>query len=465
MKSSAIKKATAMLLCLIMVLAVAACGNNAKNNENQSSESKETASSNEPTATQESSPQKEPQTIVLSTFNSWWNSATIQKAVQMYESETGNKIEPNIYPDDQFGNILKTQLATGQGPDIFAAWPKVTDYDLSQLEPLTGEWTQKIDLEYAKNTGYASRTDGKFYTAPYGAAYYYGMLYNKDIFARAGIQVPIKTYQELVAAAEKIKEMGITPIHIPNKEAWAGQFIYIIGSGFVALNNPKFSEIISTNKGNFKDIPEMVQLFDRVDELKEKGLMNKDLQSATWAMTMEALTNGTAAMTPIPDNAYQDIEKSFPGKTPLLGFTAFNMGDDPAQLSIYKDGSGNGLYIPKASKNKEAAMEFIDYVMSEKVMTAMYEIQPGVNELGYKTKTNIYDAELQGLLDSGTAKMNDSFLQAVGRFDPTFEFTLGNQTPPTQAHLAGKSTLNTFTDWYTEYAKLNKAAGKNPNFK
>lgn len=46
-----------------------------------------------------------------------------------------------------------------------------------------------------------------------------GVIYNKAIFAEAGVEVP-KTWDEFIAAAETFKSQGINPFYLTYKDAW-----------------------------------------------------------------------------------------------------------------------------------------------------------------------------------------------------------------------------------------------------
>lgn len=59
---------------------------------------------------------------------------------------------------------------------------------------------------------------GKNYVVPISANFS-GVFYNKELFEKAGYSVP-KTYDEVIAVAEDIKEKGEVPFLFPDKDAW-----------------------------------------------------------------------------------------------------------------------------------------------------------------------------------------------------------------------------------------------------
>ncbi len=236
------KKGLFTLILIVVLLLVSACGdnNNGSGNESTPEPTNNNSSSSEATPTP-----KEPVTITFSTFNAWWTAGNFEKVVQMYEQATGNKVDAQILPDDQFFNVIRTKLASGEPPDVFAIWPDINNFSTDQLETLTGAWTSKINMERAKKIGYASNVDGKLYTAPYGGLSIQGLMYNKEVFEKAGVSTPLKSYQEFLDAAKKFKSMGITPLTISTKDDWTTQIVFYKGSNSLTVSDPSFATDIA----------------------------------------------------------------------------------------------------------------------------------------------------------------------------------------------------------------------------
>jgi raffinose/stachyose/melibiose transport system substrate-binding protein len=108
-------------------------------------------------------------------------------------------------------NLIKTRLSTGDMNDLFwynsgslfqALSPDKT------LTPLSDEeWVDSI----TENFKTVVSTDSGLYGAPVGASFAGAIIYNKDIYAQLGLEIPT-TWDEFTANNEKIKAAGITPI-------------------------------------------------------------------------------------------------------------------------------------------------------------------------------------------------------------------------------------------------------------
>jgi len=386
-------------------------------------------------------------------------------AIKMYQDETGNTIEPQIYPDDQFVTVLKAKMATGDVPDVFAYNTDVTQFGKDQLLPLKGPWVSKIDKTRSVLNKYARKEDSNImYAAPYGPCNFQGIMYNKDVMKKAGVTLPLKTYTEFIAACEAIKKIGVTPLYLPNKDGWTAQILVYSGSMYIPIKEPTFAENIYSNKLKPQDDPLLLDMTKKLVDLKTKGYMNADMASATMAMAEQALAEGKVAMVGGGDWLAADFTKNYADKADSISMTGVNWGDDAADFSVYKTGSGSALYIPTDSKQKDAAAEFINFVMSDKVIKAMFEVAPGINDLGITTKANTFDLDMQALVDSDKAKVRDIFTDAVIHVNTGSGFDGGDMGLLGQSLFSGQDPAKALTEYYLGSVKKNKVKGI-PNFK
>ncbi|OIJ22413.1 ABC transporter substrate-binding protein [Anaerobacillus alkalidiazotrophicus] len=136
-----------------------------------------------------------------------------------YEKENPN-IEIQIHTvggaSDDLAD-LKAQIAAGIGPDIFTN----TGYENVKL------WSNYLedlsDQSWVKNAYEDVLEPIKFNEIIYGMPFSlegYGIIYNKDLFEKAGIDTLPKTLTELIAVAEKLEKEGITPFATGYYEEW-----------------------------------------------------------------------------------------------------------------------------------------------------------------------------------------------------------------------------------------------------
>ncbi|MEW9669404.1 ABC transporter substrate-binding protein [Ammoniphilus sp. 3BR4] len=113
--------------------------------------------------------------------------------------------------------VLKTKFASGSAPDIFTLQGyQDTQTWKDKLEDLSDQPWVKDAYENALEP---MTMDGKIYGQPVNLEGY-GLVYNKELFKKAGITGLPKTYSELEAAAKKLKAAGITPFSVGYGEWW-----------------------------------------------------------------------------------------------------------------------------------------------------------------------------------------------------------------------------------------------------
>ncbi|MEZ4597573.1 MAG: extracellular solute-binding protein [Chloroflexota bacterium] len=176
------------------------------------------------------------------------------------------KFEPTV--DTEYETRLTTALQAQRGPDIAQLKPYgelQPIIDGGYLEPLDGVVPGLADFYPTALDGARSVADGKVYGVPY-ALPNMGVYYNTQIFADNGIAVPT-TYEEFVAACEKLKAAGITPIAAggANGTAWALEImIGVVGPD--TYGGDEFWNAIESGAANFTD-PRWVAALQRVQDL------------------------------------------------------------------------------------------------------------------------------------------------------------------------------------------------------
>jgi len=143
--------------------------------------------------------------------------------------EAFNAKYPNITLkiENSFGEAYHQKLAAlaaaGDLPDVMYLWPggrsaEIYKNELTQdLYPFLGP-----DKDKFIPATVAPQWDGKLYELPMGICATHVMYVNTKLLSDLGLTMP-KTYDELVAMVPKIKEAGLYPILMCNKDAWVMQ--------------------------------------------------------------------------------------------------------------------------------------------------------------------------------------------------------------------------------------------------
>jgi raffinose/stachyose/melibiose transport system substrate-binding protein len=148
------------------------------------------------------------------TMGSWRtdDTAMVEQLLAKYKELTGVSIVFQPTTSAQYNSVLRMQLDAGTGPDLF--------YSRS-YQPGRELWNAGFNLDCTDIPGVKENfvaaslepwtaEDGKVFAVPF-AAVSQPIYYNKDIFAQQGIEIP-KTWEELIATCQKLKDAGITPL-------------------------------------------------------------------------------------------------------------------------------------------------------------------------------------------------------------------------------------------------------------
>jgi raffinose/stachyose/melibiose transport system substrate-binding protein len=376
---------------------------------------------------------------------------TMQKAADVL----GVQIKYDVFPDDQMLNVVNTKLATGNASDIIIHNFGLTDVSANDLAPLTGSWVDKI-TETTKPLTVNDK--GDVLKAPLGGESNMGLLYNKEVLAKAGVTLPIKNYSEFIAACEKVKALGITPVYISNKEVWTAQILLLTTMTAPLVEEPGFVNKLITNQAKPSDNAKLVKLFENVISLKDKDLINKDFMSATDAMAQEALVNGKAAFYAQMSSTYASLSQTYPDKIANIGMTFTPLWDEEADGYVLFGQSSTYMSVSAGSKNLDLAKQFIDTVLSEPVLTTYYELSPGsapYTDLGFDLKMSPFNEEMNKYAEN-MKKLADFTGQRVdgkAKLDPFY----GRFNEQIQALFAGKPVKDVLSGWYDAYAEDAKA--------
>ena len=252
---------------------------------------------------------KTPVTLSIIANQDWVTKPYMKAAWANYEKVTGNKLDIQALPIDNWETVMKTRAAAGELPDIVMTFagpvldamrPADNFFDLSN-EPFVKDLKPFVLPQ--------ATYKGKIYGLPLWEGSVSGTLYNKDIFKKLNISVP-KTQAEFWAACETIKKAGITPIYLAFKDIWPAlpQF----GLDPIARKYPGFVDKLNSNKLTFADVPEFTNLVGFYKTLVDKDYLGADFVSNTWDGQAKALGEGTYAMALAWDQyLYSDLEPRY----------------------------------------------------------------------------------------------------------------------------------------------------------
>lgn len=273
------------------------------------------------------------------------------------------KVKPNVTIQLQvlqadLPTVLKSKIASGDIPDVFQTTngPELKQYaeysaDLTNT-PAAKALTDSVreSMSYNKQVmGYPLKIDE------------FGILYNKDMFEKAGITKTPATLSELAAACDKLQAKGYTPFTNGYKEWWVFKHVIQHFVGAAAPNDVgglvgKFL----AGKTTFKDNPVMLNYFKFID-LSVKYGAAKPLDT-DYNGEVSALGSGKVAMaTGMGSFAEANIRKI--DSNIKLGIMAYPVSEDASQANLIA-GAGQCLRLSKTSKVLNETKDFFTWLFT-----------------------------------------------------------------------------------------------------
>jgi raffinose/stachyose/melibiose transport system substrate-binding protein len=259
-------------------------------------------------------------------------------------------------------NIVKTRLSTGEMTDVFLYNSGSLFQALKpqqNLVPLTGEsWAGQVEDLFKPTVSVGNELYGAPITSSFGG----GILYNKKVYEKLGLQVP-KTWAEFMANNAKIKAAGIDPVIQSYQDTWTSQLLVLADYHNIAAADPGWAQKYTAGQVKYAQEP-AVKGFQRLEEVHKAGYENKDYRSIKFEKGVSLLAAGKGAHYPMLGVVVGNLAASDPEHINDIGFFG-QPGDDAAN-----DGATlwlpAGLYIPKSTEGAklEAAKKFVAFVAS-----------------------------------------------------------------------------------------------------
>lgn len=358
----------------------------------------------------------------------------IDRALKLYEEETGNKLDIQGIPNDNFEQVSSTKFNTGDIPDIFMSFGKETlrkykphdnfvDFsDADWVDSLTDVAVQQAEFE------------GVIWGLPFWEASATGFYYNKPIFEEHDIEVP-KTQAEFMEVCQKLKDAGINPLYIGFQDTWP--ILNQIAMDPIFYDNDGANlEKINKNEITYSDIPEMHSMMEWYKEMADKGYLGDNYTTNTYDYGADAMGNDEYAMIFIWDTwLYMDLDGKYPGKADEYGLM-------PAFMGTTEEGTIEGpnmslFLVNKNGDHVEEAIKFVEFMASPECFNHSFE---GVNTIAaFKDQTSSVqspqytEAEESGLLEK-VFRPSSTWGNVIG-------FTQGDTAKATQDIMLGNSTI------------------------
>ncbi|MFD2922457.1 ABC transporter substrate-binding protein [Halobacillus naozhouensis] len=303
-----------------------------------------------------------------STATSEEDKKVISEAVAAFEEKYPDiDIEDN-YPGDGYEDMLRVKMAANDLPDLFDThgWAKQRygEYvaDLSAME-----WVKNLDPALDP---ILKDEEGKVYAYPLNQAKD-GISYNATLLNEYGIKPPT-TFKSFMKALEEIKERSkgeVTPFWFNGSDKSAlGQYFDQFATPLLVTDEKHNYEKELIN-GTF-DWSHYTFLPEKLLEMKEKGLLNKDVLTAQIQQKAQLMAQGKIGFTLASSSLGPAVEDLNPEvQVGVIPMPTIHQGDEPSWIG----GERHTVAIWKDTEHIEEAKKFIEFLAQPEIAKKIAE--------------------------------------------------------------------------------------------
>lgn len=302
-----------------------------------------------------------------------YNAESVRATYLKYLSEAlpNVEIEFEFVAQDNFDNVLNSQLQAGEGPDIVELGGQTRLLaKAGYLLDLTG---QDFLGSYQEAGIQPYTVDGKVYATPL-QSWYEGIFYNRTMFQENGIEIP-KTWDEFIAIHEKLEAAGIKPqtMGAQSYEPMMKQSIALVNNEFYSkTENGGFDELFNKGEGALEDawLPAVTEWY----KIIEAGCLTEEMLGLSYDQALDEFATGKAAMWQCGPWAVETILS----KNPDLDLGMFPIpGTNEQEPGWLVGGPGSAFAINANSEHIAEALQVLKATATTEAQLALIKDNAG----------------------------------------------------------------------------------------
>ncbi|WP_062298705.1 ABC transporter substrate-binding protein [Demequina maris] len=277
-------------------------------------------------------------------------------------------VDASVPSGSEGDNLLKTRLATGDAPDMFwynsGSLLQALNPDAQLLNIADAPFMDNVMDSFIPTVS----TDNGVYGVPIDVAGGGGIFYSIPIYEELGLEVPT-TWDEFVSNTQAIKDAGYDNALIQSfGDTWTSQIIMLADYYNIYNEDPDWAAKYTANEAHYSDTPVALRSFEKMQEIYDDGLLNKDYASLTFDKALERMASGEGAQYPMLMFAIDTMMSLYPESADNIGYFAIP-GDDAAAngLTVWMPPA---IYAPATTENPDAVKKFMAYVASPEACQA-----------------------------------------------------------------------------------------------
>jgi raffinose/stachyose/melibiose transport system substrate-binding protein len=280
-------------------------------------------------------------------------------------------VDKQLMAGDAMMAKLPTMLSSSAAPDIFFTWGGGVMQALSETGSIK-DLTDDFDADggawrnaYSPAAVSAFSINDRVWAVPYKFTMI-NFYYNKTLFEQAGVDGnAIATWDDLLAAIDKLKAVGITPIALGAKDKWPVHFYWT----YLALREgggQAFTDAKAKVGDGFLSAP-FVRAGELLQQLAAAEPFQRGFEAAGWGDSLTEFSDGRAAMilgfSDTPQGLGNSATDAAGGISyDQIGMFAFPSVSDGTGDPAETFGGNNGWLVYKDAKPE--ALDFLRFATS-----------------------------------------------------------------------------------------------------
>ncbi|MDQ4113019.1 MAG: extracellular solute-binding protein [Actinomycetota bacterium] len=273
--------------------------------------------------------QQSPSTATMWSLSSG-DQPVIEAAVDRWNnSNPDQQIKVEFFATDAYKAKIRTAVGADQAPTLIFNWSGgvLQSYvDAGAVEDLTGWLNENPEVadRYIPSVAENGVIDGRTYAIPMTKTNPATMYYNTDLLKQAGVEIP-KTWDDLLAAIPKLKDIGVDPIALGGQSMWPELIWleYLVNR----QGGPEVWDGILAGEEDAWSDPAVLDALKKIQELVEAGAFQDSFAStaSNSGSELALLYTGRAAINLQISSQYQVVKQAAPDfvSEGTLGFAPF----------------------------------------------------------------------------------------------------------------------------------------------
>lgn len=301
---------------------------------------------------------------------SWYGEqkAEFPKLVAAFQAKNPNiKVQNRVFgTPDQYLPALQAAVAGGDVPEIFAPHTRALTYGTGGI---SADLKKDLGADFLKDFFESANQEYTLEDKQYAVGWMaqtFGIFYNTEMLAKAGVDAAgIETWDDLIAAAAKIKKFGKSTLAISCNPSTSALDFFLPLITQVADDPTFFLKLDQQAGGMSWDNPTVVKALELNKKIVDGGVFQPGTTGTSGDQVQQIFYTEKTAMlfngSWTPQGLIQNAPKDFQKKYKVMKNPAIATG----KKHWTANQAGAGWAVSDTSKNKDAALTFLKFLYDE----------------------------------------------------------------------------------------------------